>query len=94
MLELKGLSHKRKVAWHLPENRNCLHLANFGFSINTIADATGLTPGQICYRLNRRELKVGDYRKGKSPGAMIVFKKYKVVPHEAKRNSRAVALSN
>lgn len=48
-------------------------LARFGMSLKTIAAFTGLTIGQVAYRLAQAKVRTRDYREGRGPIAAMVF---------------------
>mgnify|MGYP000308251149 CR=1 FL=1 len=48
------------------EDIQCIVLARLGFSTKTIASRTGLSPGAISYRLKLLNVKISDYRNGRS----------------------------
>ena len=73
-----GLNSKGRVAWQLKENRSCTSLAEAGFAIETIAGVTGLTKGQVLYRMKLRGLRLRDYRDGTSPKAKVILSRFKV----------------
>jgi hypothetical protein len=52
---------------------DCLMLAEFGMTLKTIAGYTGLTKGQVSYRLRKANVKVQDFRNGRGPYAAMVF---------------------
>jgi len=62
-----------------PEDFNCMVLASMGLSDEAIQNATGLTFGQIHYRLRKaapatvgQHLTRRDFRRGRSPLARII----------------------
>lgn len=50
-----------------PKTRHARTLCDVGMSINLISKETGLTPGQIQYRLKMAGKRVSDYRNGINP---------------------------
>lgn len=74
-----GLNNNRRVSFALAENRACIKLANAGFSIKTIANATGLSPSQVIYRCGKKSIHISDYRNGKGTRAMVILSKYKLL---------------
>ena len=51
----------------------CVLLAQFGMSVKTIAQFTGLSANQVHYRLAKLDLSITDFRKGQGPYAQMVF---------------------
>jgi hypothetical protein len=49
-----------------------LYLGSFGLSTQAISEATGLSPGQVLYRLKKGHVLRRDYRNGKSRFALNV----------------------
>jgi hypothetical protein len=49
-------------------------LGSLGFSTTCIADKTGLSHGQVLYRLGKAAVKRADYRNGDSPIAGVVLR--------------------
>lgn len=52
---------------------DCVLLAQFGMTMKTIAKHTGLTTGQVSYRLKKSNVKIQDFRRGVGPYAQMVF---------------------
>jgi AcrR family transcriptional regulator len=52
-------------------------LGSLGFSAAHIAEETGLTTGQVYYRLRKLDLRLRDYRNGASPIARRVVRESK-----------------
>lgn len=75
---LVGLNEHHRIAWNDPYNRICIVLANLGFSIETIANHTGLTKSQVAYRCRKKSLSVLDYRNGQSTRAVALLGRYEV----------------
>lgn len=73
---LVGLNQHHRITWQDPHNRICYILATLGFSNNTIARHTGLTPSQISYRCHKKDVRLSDYRKGKGTRAAVLLDKY------------------
>ena len=73
-----GLNAQGRVAFGLKENKDCLTLADLGFSYDTISFKTGLTTGQVSYRLQKTGKKTRDYRNGIGDGAKMIFKQFKI----------------
>ena len=51
----------------------CVLLGRFGMTMNTIAQFTGLTKGQVGYRLKKAGIRTTDFRNGKGDFASMVF---------------------
>lgn len=64
---------RNRVA-HNDEYYQCCILASLGFSTQYIMAQTGLSAGQIAYRLRQASLKRADYRNGESEMAKRVMK--------------------
>ncbi len=63
-----------RVHWEGDETRAALWLADRGMSYNTIAQRTGLSKGQIRYRLVQKNIHVSDYRNGRgAQGIRIIM---------------------
>lgn len=56
------------------EDFECLMLARFGMTTDTIASFTHLSRGQVSYRLKKAGIRIRDFRYGIGPYAEIVFK--------------------
>jgi hypothetical protein len=52
---------------------DCLMLAEFGMSMKTISGYTGLSIGQVSYRLKKAGVFIQDFRNGRGPYAAMVF---------------------
>ena len=76
---MAGLSPSHRIDWRLPENRAMIMLANHGISANTIILSTGLTSGQVAYRLHKRHLTLRAYRNGESTLAKTVIERYRII---------------
>lgn len=59
--------HARRVNLLHGEDFHCALLASLGFSTSLIQSRTGLSAGQIAYRLRMGAIKRQDYRNGESP---------------------------
>lgn len=57
-----------------PADFSCLLLASLGQSSRTIARITGLSSGQISYRLKMAQIKLRDYRNGNNAYSRMVIK--------------------
>ena len=57
------------------ENIELITLANLGMTAQTIADFTGLTRGQVTYRLKYFGIRLKDFREGRGPIARLVFQR-------------------
>lgn len=57
------------------ENIEVITLANLGMTLKTISQFTGLTPGQVSYRLHVFGIRVSDFREGRGPIAQMVFER-------------------
>lgn len=55
------------------EDYECVMLAKFGMTHDTIASFTGLSKGQVGYRLKKAGVKVTDFRMGIGAYAQIVM---------------------
>lgn len=64
----------------------CLDMAKRGLSVKVIAERTGLSGGQVYYRLKQFDTKLWDYRNGKTPEAIQIIERTDC----AKYNIRAV----
>lgn len=73
-----GLNSHHRISWNDPYNRTCIALAGKGFSIDTIARTTGLTKGQVIYRLRKKNLSVMDWRNGVSVRAIAALSQYAI----------------
>lgn len=56
------------------EDFDCAMLAEFGMELKTIAGYTGLSLGQVMYRLKKLNIRVKDFRQGRGQYARLVFK--------------------
>jgi len=74
-----GLNKLGRIDLDLRENQLCLYMANRGLSAKCIGRSTGLSTGQIYYRLKRDECKLRDVRNGKTSFAKTVIAEFKVV---------------
>ena len=54
-------------------DHQCALLGAFGYSTNYIASKTGLSKGQVQYRLTMGDIKRKDIRNGESPFAQVMF---------------------
>src|SRR5256885_451179 len=61
----------------MDEDHECALLGALGFSSNYILSQTGLTPGQIGYRLKKAEISRMDFRNGSSPWAKMMLRNMK-----------------
>lgn len=57
------------------ENIELITLANVGMTAQTIADFTGLSRGQVSYRLRYFGIRIKDFREGRGPIAGLIFRK-------------------
>lgn len=73
--------HPRSVDLLDGDDFECVLLASLGFSTRLIQKRTGLTHGQVAYRLRRAGVKRADYRNGESSLSSSVY-----------RNSRSLAM--
>jgi hypothetical protein len=55
------------------EDFDCCLLASFGIKARVIAEYTGLSIGQVTYRLQQNKIKINDFREGNGPYARMVF---------------------
>lgn len=62
-----------RIEYYQATNRQCVFLGASGFSHKLIAAQTGLSLGQVKYRLKKTHTKVRDYRNGKGPVAQFVL---------------------
>jgi hypothetical protein len=84
----KAIGQSRAVDF-LNEIRDfeCVHLAALGYSDEVIMRETGLSKGQIAYRLKRVELKRSYYRRGESEiGKLVISKTKEAVSQKLTRN--------
>lgn len=66
------LAHR--VAWNAkPEDYQCVILAGAGLCVAAISARTGLSPGQIHYRLAKWDVRITDYRQGRGPIARAIL---------------------
>lgn len=64
---------RKLVNWSSDEDLQCAILAALGFSTQHIMEQTGLSAGQISYRLRKGVIKRADYRNGTSAMAQRVM---------------------
>lgn len=70
---------------------HCALLGSLGFSTRLIHSRTGLSPGQIAYRLRKGAIKRQDYRNGDSPLAdRVLSQARKVAVTEVQSHIRRV----
>ena len=69
----------KHITWQADEDLKCMILASLGFSTQYIMAQTGLSAGQIGYRLKKGSLKRAHYRNGESEMAQRVIER--VVPN-------------
>lgn len=55
------------------ENIELLLLARFGFSAKLISEKTGFSKGRISYRLKKGDIRLKDYRDGKTKLSKLVI---------------------
>jgi hypothetical protein len=70
---LKTVSDHRVAFLSRQEDLNCAMLAEFGIGMKAIARRTGLSVGQVSYRLQKLGISVRDFREGRGPYAKLVF---------------------
>jgi hypothetical protein len=73
-----GVAANGRIDYALHENRLCMSLAQYGFYIKTIASKTGLTHGQVAYRLKSQKVYLSAYRNGVTDTAVTIMKKFSV----------------
>lgn len=73
-----GLNESGRVDWNCFENILCVHLAQFGFHGQTIANHTGLSRAQVYSRLHTVGIQLRDYRDGETQPARIIINKYSI----------------
>jgi len=64
---------------HIRADYDCAMLGAFGFSTEFIKRKTGLSPGQVTYRLNKAEIKRSEFRNGESVYADMVLRNLRPV---------------
>jgi len=64
---------------HIRADYDCALLGAFGFSTEFIKRKTGLSPGQVSYRLNKAEIKRSEFRNGESVYADMVLRNLRPV---------------
>jgi len=62
-----------RVTWQTNEELRCALFAGLGFDTAMISAYTGLTPGQVNYRLHKAGIKRSDYRHGESAIAQRII---------------------
>lgn len=67
---------------HVRADYQCALLGAFGFSTYYIKSKTGLSPGQIGYRLKKAEISRMDFRNGQSVYAEMVLRNVRQVAQE------------
>ncbi len=65
---------RRRINWQSDEIEHVLTYAEFGFSAETIAQATQLSPGQVTYRLGKTQTSLRAYRRGESALAQQILR--------------------
>ena len=75
---LKGLTKNRRVSFRLAENKYAMNLARYGLHAKTIARCTGLTTGQVYYRLHKIGEHLRTYRNGKNEISERICTKFTV----------------
>ena len=86
--------HARRVNLLHGEDFHCAILASLGFSSHLIQKRTGLTPGQIGYRLRMGSIKRQDYRNGDSQLAdRILSQSHRVAVTEVRAHIKNVLSS-
>jgi hypothetical protein len=78
MKSLKGLNSARKVDWEALSNLSFSQLAENGLHAKTIAEACGLTVGQVHYRCKQIGMSLRDYRDGLTPTAELIISRYSI----------------
>lgn len=68
----KEMAHRVAVLAR-QEDFDCCLLASFGIKARVIAEYTGLSLGQVTYRLQQNKIKISDFREGHGPYARMVF---------------------
>lgn len=83
--------HARTVNLLHGEDFHCAMLASLGFSTRLIHSRTGLSPGQIGYRLRLGAIKRQDYRNGDSQVAdRILSQSRRVVASEVQAHIKKI----
>lgn len=81
----------RRVDLLKGDDFHCALLGSLGFSTRLIHHRTGLTPGQIAYRLRMGSIKRQDYRNGDSPLAgRVLAQARRVAVNEVQSHIRRV----
>jgi len=76
------------------EDFHCVMLASLGFSSRLIQSRTGLSPGQIGYRLRMGSIKRQDYRNGDSQLAdRILNQSHRIAVSEVRSHIKKVLSS-
>lgn len=71
--------HARRVNLLHGDDFHCALLASLGFSTRLIHSRTGLSPGQIAYRLRMGAIRRQDYRNGDSQLADRILKQTRTI---------------
>lgn len=69
----------RYVSWSNGQDFDCVLLGSLGFSSRLIERKTGLTMGQIGYRLKKASVRRLDFRNGVSPEAAVVLRQHRTI---------------
>jgi len=56
-----------RITWQEREDQKALVMGSLGFSATHIAEQTGLSTGQVYYRLGKMGIRLRDYRNGLNP---------------------------
>jgi hypothetical protein len=65
---------KTRINFFAGADLHCCRLGSMGFGTRAIAEATGLSEGQVGYRLRLGQIKRSDYRNGKSAVAQKLLR--------------------
>jgi hypothetical protein len=69
------MKRPNRIDWMNDDDLKCAIMGAMGFSSQYISEETGLSSGQIQYRLNKGSIKRKDYRNGKSDMAARVIER-------------------
>ena len=75
---LPGQKENGRVDWKSRYTKNALEMAKRGIALGTIANATGMTKGQVAYRMAHLGIKLREYRRGASIYGEVIVRRYKV----------------
>lgn len=73
----KGIARSR-IDYDLYDNSLCLHMAGSGLSVKFMSEQTGLSRGQIYYRLKQQGCKLRSVRDGETQFGQTIVAEFKV----------------